>query len=168
MLNAMRSLTTKYYIITMILLLSIPISKQDSLPVVDPQNTSVDLSTSGVIELQDITSTSFVSRWDTIRGGVSSSTQIKFPLVSSGTYDFTVDWGDGTTDTITSYDQAEVTHTYISEGTYSVVIDGTLTGWQFNNAGDEEKLTNITQWGNLSLGNSGGYFYCWGYSKREL
>ena len=48
--------------------------------------------------------------------GGSNSNQYRLPTISTGTYDFEVDWGDGTTDTITSYDQTEVTHTYDTEG----------------------------------------------------
>jgi len=56
----------------------------------------------------------FISVWDTSKtsDGSSIETQIKLPLESTGTYDFTVDWGDGTSDTITTYNQPEVTHTY--------------------------------------------------------
>lgn len=114
-----------------------------------------------MIELQEITSTSFVSKWNTAltSTGSSSSSQIKLPLVSSGTYDFTVDWGDGTTDTITIYNQAEATHTYISAGIYTIVIDDTLIGWQFNNGGDKWKIIEISQWGNMSLGNTAAQFF---------
>ena len=59
----------------------------------------------------------FISEWKTDNAGTSNDDQITLPLVSSGTYDFTVDWGDGTQDTITSHDQAEVTHTYSAAGT---------------------------------------------------
>jgi surface protein len=152
----MRSLTTKYYIITLILLLSIPISTQDSLPAIDPQITeSVDLSTSGKFELQEITSTSFVSRWDTTKAGVTSSYQIRLPLYDGGTYDFTIDWGDGNITTISSYTQTD--HTYATEGEYTVVIDGNFSGWRFN-GGDRLKIIEISQWGNMNLGNTGYYF----------
>ncbi len=93
----------------------------------------------------------FVSVWDT--------NQIHLPLESNGTYDFFVDWGDGTNDTITTWNQAEVTHTYSSAGTYTVAINGTIIGWRFNNQGYKLKIVEIQQWGCLQLGNSGGYFY---------
>lgn len=38
------------------------------------------------------------------------------PLVSYGKYDFSVDWGDGNSDRITAWDQAEKTHNYASSG----------------------------------------------------
>ncbi|MDH5404651.1 MAG: BspA family leucine-rich repeat surface protein, partial [Candidatus Heimdallarchaeota archaeon] len=106
-----------------------------------------------------ITADTFVTKWDTIKSGVSTSNQISLPLESSGTYNFIVDWGDGTTNTITTWDQAETTHTYTTEGVYDVTINGNMNGWRFNNGGDKSKIIEISQWGNMSLGNSNGYFY---------
>lgn len=104
--------------------------------------------------------TAFVTSWDTtqLTSGSSSNDQVKLPLVSTGTYNFFVDWGDGTSDLITHYNDAAVTHTYSSTGTYTVTISGTIDGWQFANGGDRNKLQNISSWGPLKLGNTGGYF----------
>jgi len=106
-------------------------------------------------------SAAFASTWktDNISTGSSTSTQIKLPLVSTGTYNFTVDWGDSSTSTITVWNQAAVTHTYSSVGTYTVKITGTCIGWQFNNTGDRLKILSVLSWGSLKLGNLGGYFY---------
>ena len=103
----------------------------------------------------------FISTWDTtnITSGSSNSNQITLPLESSGNYNFVVDWGDGTTDTITQYNQAEITHTYLNEGVYEIKINGTITGFRFNNLGDRNKLLDISNYGSLNLGNNGGYFY---------
>ena len=105
--------------------------------------------------------TEFSSRWDTTKTspGSSDNNQIKLPLDAGGTYNFFVDWGDGTNDTITSWNQAEVTHTYATQGVYATNITGTIIGWRFSDEGDKLKLLEIKQWGNLRLGNSGGYFY---------
>lgn len=104
--------------------------------------------------------TSFASLWDTTQPGESGSNQIKLPLLSNGNYNFVVDWGDGSTSTITSYNQSEITHTYIDEGMYSVNIEGTIQGFGFNASGDKDKLININQWGPLRLGNpTWGSFY---------
>ena len=46
---------------------------------------------------------------DTTQSG-GTTTDFKLPTKNTGTYNFVVDWGDGTTDTITSYNQAETTH----------------------------------------------------------
>ena len=101
----------------------------------------------------------FLSVWDTTRPGLTSSNQIRLPLQSSGDYNFIVDWGDESTDTITIWNQGEVTHTYTSEGVYTINITGKIIGWCFDNGGDKLKIIEIQQWGCLRLGNSGSYFY---------
>jgi len=81
------------------------------------------------------------------------SNQLKLPLVSTGTYNFWVDWGDGTYDNITSWNQAQRIHTYASPGTYKTRISGIITGWESiqgnNYFGDRKKLISITSWGKL-------------------
>jgi len=105
--------------------------------------------------------TSFVSVWDTTKtsAGSSANKKIRLPLHSGGSYNFTVDWGDGTSDTITAYNQPAVTHTYATSGTYEIKISGTIVGWRFNNTGDRNKILDIKEFGPLRLGNLGSYFY---------
>ncbi|MBN1214837.1 MAG: DUF285 domain-containing protein [Candidatus Lokiarchaeota archaeon] len=103
----------------------------------------------------------FTSVWNTIltSSGSSNSTQVKLPLEFSGTYNFTVNWGDGKIESITSWNQTGVTHTYALSGIYTIKINGILAGWNFNNGRDKLKLLKIAEWGDLRLGNSGNYFY---------
>ena len=101
----------------------------------------------------------FVSVWNTSLAGSSNNDQITLPLTSTGTYNFTVKWGDGNSDTITQWDQSEVTHTFSSPGKYEVEITGDIEGWRFNNGGDNEKIIEIKNWGPLKLGNQGHYFF---------
>ena len=54
--------------------------------------------------------------------GHSLTKQIKLPLVSTGTYNFTVDWGDGTTNQITVWNAATTTHTYSVAGVKTIKI----------------------------------------------
>jgi surface protein len=99
----------------------------------------------------------FISTWNTTNTspGSTLSNQVKLPLVSLGTYNFIVDWGDGgPTDTITLWNQPETTHTYSSSGDYTITITGLLEGWSFQQTGDLEKITGILQWGCFSLGPS--------------
>ena len=104
--------------------------------------------------------TLFVSVWNTskISAGSSNSNQIKLPLESSGTYNFNVNWGDDSSNTITSWNQAEVTHTYSSEGEYKLKINGTIVGFRFNSGGDKLKILEISNWGPLRVGNNTRYF----------
>ena len=106
-------------------------------------------------------STAFISVWDTTKlsSGSSSNNKVRLPLQQGGTYNFTVDWGDKSNDTITTWDQPGVVHNYIFIGNYTVKINGTLIGWRFNAHGDRLKIFDIQHWGCLQLGNSGGYFY---------
>ena len=90
----------------------------------------------------------FISKWDTTQAGSANDTVV-LPLVSDGSYDFYVDWGDGNRDNITAYNQSEVTHQYSNTGIYEVRIRGGITGWQFNNGGDDDKITEISKWGPL-------------------
>jgi len=62
---------------------------------------------------------------------VASGDSIVLPLVITGTYNFTVDWGDETSNTITSYNQAEREHTYATAGDYQISVTGTMTNWNF-------------------------------------
>lgn len=114
----------------------------------------------------------FISVWDPLRSPVSGSgfqptpsfiigpLDIVLPLVPAGVYDFIVDWGDGTSDRITSWNQAETLHTYPSGAEYTVTIRGTIRGWQFytgavfNRGGViANKFLEILRWGCLRFIN---------------
>lgn len=99
----------------------------------------------------------FNSTWNTSIPDTSDDKTFKLPLRSDGVYDFTVLWGDGNSDDITTYNQANATHTYATSGVYNVSITGDIKGFKFGI--DEDKILDITNWGGLELGNSGGYFY---------
>jgi surface protein len=111
----------------------------------------------------------FISTWDTslTSGITTASNEIQLPLVNGSNYNFFVDWGDGTTDIITSWNQAETLHTYSMSGTYTITMLGLISEWSFlyslNNLfiSDAEKLISITSWGDLLFGttNVGGNFF---------
>ena len=108
----------------------------------------------------------FISIWDTSNTSADSSVsnQVKLPLTSAGTYNFTVDWGDGNTDIITAWNQTEVTHTYATEGTYTITCKpnapGQMKGFAFANTGDILKFLDVVQFGGLQLvPNQGQTFY---------
>ena len=120
------------------------------------------LEKNDVVDLSQTAPNQFVFTIDTenTSSGSSLNTQFMMPLVSSGTYNAVVNWGDGSSDTITSYNQQEVTHTYTSAGQYEISIEGTLQGWQFNNAGDKLKMLDVKQWGVLDLSTAASFFGC--------
>ena len=84
-------------------------------------------------------STSFVTTWQT----TSNLESITIPT-SGGGYNYSVNWGDGTT---SSGHNGNATHTYDVAGTYSVSISGSFPRIYFNNSGDKDKIFSIDQWG---------------------
>jgi len=120
------------------------------------------LEKNDVVDLSQTAANQFVFTIDTenTSSGSSLNTQFMMPLVSGGSYNATVNWGDGSSDTITSYNQQEVTHTYSSAGQYEISIEGTLQGWQFNNAGDRLKMLDVKQWGVLDLSTNAAFYGC--------
>ena len=64
----------------------------------------------------------FISVWKI----TSENLQLKLPLKEGFVYDFQVDWGDGSTGTVTSYNDPDRVHTYPSSGDYTVTISGVL------------------------------------------
>ena len=106
--------------------------------------------------------TPFVSTWktDNLSSGSSTATQVKLPLVSTGSYNFVVEWGDGTQSTITSWSQPQTTKTYNVAGTYTITIKGRCKGWRFNNTGDRSKILSVQQWGtSLKFGTTEGNYF---------
>ena len=97
---------------------------------------------------------------DTTKAG-SANNGFQLPLVSSGSYNFTVNWGDGQTDTIVAYTDPKALHEYAAPGQYTITIDGQCIGWVFNNTGDKLKLLDITKVNDaFQLGtDQGSYFY---------
>ena len=82
----------------------------------------------------------FITTWKTDNPGNSADDQIT--ISTSGTQDYTVDWGDGNTDENVT---GSITHTYASPGTYTVSISGTFT--RFMAGADAQKLLSVEQWG---------------------
>jgi len=80
-------------------------------------------------------------------GTGTAATHFKLPLTVAGVYNFSVDWGDGQSDTITAWNDAAVDHTYAAGGVYTVTILGQCTVWSFNNAGDKLKVLRVLNWG---------------------
>ena len=102
----------------------------------------------------------FISKWDTTQAGSANDTVV-LPLRSVGDYNFTVDWGDGNRDNITTYNQSEVTHQYSSTGIYEVRIRGDITGFRFHDPhGDEKKIIEISRWGPLAMNETLSFDGC--------
>lgn len=102
----------------------------------------------------------FVSTWNTANTWwITASNQIKLPLRAEGVYDFIVDWWDSSTDNITLYNQAQITHTYTTPWVYDVTITWNINWFTFANSWDKTKLIEIKSWGPLKLGSTDSYFW---------
>lgn len=123
-----------------------------------------ELSASEILQNYNATKDRYVftSTWNTANtsAGSSTSTQVKLPLISTGTYNMLVDWGDNSTNTITTWNQAETTHTYASSGVYEIKITGICKGWRFINSGDVLKILNVTKWGCLDITTDSAFYGC--------
>lgn len=96
-----------------------------------------------------IFSQSFNSIWTTSNSspGSSAVNEVTIPTNPAYTsYNYSVDWGDGATDTGVTGD---ITHTYATPGTYTISISGTFPAIYFNDANDRLKISEILQWGTI-------------------
>ncbi|MEP2302766.1 MAG: BspA family leucine-rich repeat surface protein [Kangiellaceae bacterium] len=96
--------------------------------------------------------TAFITTWKTDNAGASDDNQITIKVSPDFTYDFNVDWGDGTTDENVT---ADITHTYDVVGTYTVSITGAFPQPYFDatfdaSLTDSPKLLSVEQWGQRS------------------
>ncbi|MDD3741082.1 MAG: BspA family leucine-rich repeat surface protein [Bacteroidales bacterium] len=78
---------------------------------------------------------------------LSDGTSIILPL--SGTVDVSVDWGDGNVEQFTT--AGNKTHSYTTDGIYTVSISGTLTHFGNGNYGFAERLVRILDFGDIGL-----------------
>ena len=68
-----------------------------------------------------------------------------------------VDWGDGTSDTgVTS----APSHTYSSAGVYTIRMSGVIVFLNFANGYDKLKITNIANWGIMTINYNGAFNGC--------
>ncbi len=124
----------------------------------NPGTYTVQLTTTNVHGFSDTTSLEivvnepvnterpFITTWKTDNPGVSADNQITIPTFSGESYDYTVDWGDGTS---TSNVNGNSTHTYASAGVYTVSITGDFPRIFFSNTGDKNKILTVEQWGDI-------------------
>ena len=100
--------------------------------------------------------------------GSTSADQFRLPLSSTLapiTPDFTIYWGDGSSDYVNSF--TSPIHTYASAGVYTITIVGAISGIKFGDSNDRLKMLNVNSWGALTnLGslstssNSSDFFGC--------
>ena len=122
---------------------------------------NVKLGITYVNSPRSVLETGFEFTIKTDNTGTSNNTQFTLPLLSTfNGVTAEVDWGDNNSDTITAYDQSEITHTYSSSGTYTVKITGSLRALRFANGGDKLKILNIINWGVFKFTTRHSFFGC--------
>ncbi len=82
----------------------------------------------------------FITKWEYPGWG-----NITIPTNSVYTYNYTVDWGDGSP---ISTHTANASHVYSTAGIYTIKISGTFPQF-YNNGAWNEALKSIEQWGNI-------------------
>lgn len=100
----------------------------------------------------------FITRWNTtnISSGSSADNEITIPTNSAYIYNYTIDWGDGSTDSNVAGD---ITHTYSTQGSYTIMISGDFPAIYFNDAGDRLKIIEILDWGTIQWQSMENAFY---------
>tara|TARA_B110000114_G_scaffold68056_2_gene72169 strand:+ start:4335 stop:5387 length:1053 start_codon:yes stop_codon:yes gene_type:complete len=64
-----------------------------------------------------------------------------------GTFNATIEWGDGTSSAVNTWDDTNLTHVYAVAGAYTVTIVGTFPNIYYNNKGDGFKITSVDNLG---------------------
>ncbi|MEO1030190.1 MAG: BspA family leucine-rich repeat surface protein [Bacteroidota bacterium] len=110
-------------------------------------------------------SEAFITSWKTNNPGGTDNNTIRIPAFG-GTFNYIVDWGDGTLDSGVT---GVISHTYTTSGTYDVSIVGDFPGIYFNNSlnisgsilpgADRLKIITIKQWGAISWASMQGAFF---------
>ncbi|MFD2568059.1 BspA family leucine-rich repeat surface protein [Pseudotenacibaculum haliotis] len=103
----------------------------------------------------------------------SNDKSITIPTFSGETYNYTVEWGDGT---ISTNQTGDATHTFNDAGTYTVSISGTFPRIYFNHVIEKNSSSSITlnkdkiiavnQWGTNQWTSMDNAF--WGCSNLEV
>ena len=128
--------------------------------------TSDTVATEGIITvmLTDVEETNFENSFITTWRTTSTDESIEIPVDTILTYNYAVDWGDGST----SANQTEnANHTYAEPGTYTVAITGDFPAIFFKLFGfdlfveipEQLQIESIEQWGNTKWETMNGAFF---------
>ena len=128
---------------------------------------SITLSPTPTLTINYIPPIGFKTEW-TVSGDNAART-ITLPFTDNGIYNATVIWGDGADNSIiTGYTDSRRVHTYDSNGTYIVEIQGEAPGWGMSDGfTDASKCTNIIHWGN-DIGFGGFSYLSEGFKSSSI
>lgn len=105
-----------------------------------------------VTDVED--SKAFISTWRT----PIPNMEVVIPVSTNGgfTYDYTIDWGDGTTE---SNITGNASHTYVTADTYTIEITGDFPAIELiDNTISSEQIYTIEQWGDIEWQSMYGAF----------
>lgn len=89
-----------------------------------------------------------------------SKPTIRLPLPRNFSYNFKVDWNDGTESHIDAHDHPEVSHTYDEMRSYRIVITGQVDAWSFWKVPhSKDQLISVENLGDVGWKNLAGAFY---------
>ncbi|MBG7611626.1 DUF285 domain-containing protein, partial [Polaribacter sp. BAL334] len=89
--------------------------------------------------------------------GTSNSTSISIPTFSGETYNYDVDWdNDGVFDDLGV--TGNITHDFVTAGTYTINIRGDFPRIYFFTSGEESKILSVEQWGTTNWTSMGNAF----------
>ena len=108
-----------------------------------------------IINVQPNPNTGFITTWETSGQNAQTAAVTIYTNTTDYTYDYTIDWGDGTVQTNQT---GNVTHTYSNhDELHTIKISGTFPHFQADNnnvdPGNAHKLRSIQQWGNIAWQN---------------
>jgi surface protein len=93
----------------------------------------------------DMTTTDFVMVMRT----TTPNETVTIPCQNVGTFNAEIDWGDGSTSTITAYNDADLAHEYADAGDYTIRISGSFPNIYFNDGGDKAKVISVNNLGDV-------------------
>jgi hypothetical protein len=100
----------------------------------------------------------FITEWSITDNGTAAQRTITLPTTGTGYLDTTIDWGDGTVETGLADADLPFTHEYTAGSgtttptiTVSIGESGAFPRWYFNNGGDKDKITEVTNWGTIGI-----------------
>ena len=94
-----------------------------------------------------------------MRISVTAGQTITIPFYNTTGYNGVINWKDGSTSTITTYNDADRVHSYAAAGDYDIEFTGTFKGFYFNNTGSKAIVKKIIQWGNIGMTSTTNAFY---------
>ncbi len=101
---------------------------------------TVTITVENVVESMFDDPASFITTWE-----IGLNKDLLIPKNPDYSYNFTIDWGDGTVEDFTDNNAV---HLYATAGTYTVAIQGGFPSFKMNTAG-EDKLLSVDQWGDI-------------------